>query len=88
MADHVIGALDSNGFLTETDAEIAAATGVTLEDVEQVLSAMKGLEPIGIGSRSITESLLAQIEYLGEEGELASSCARRRGRRQAPRRHR
>ena len=70
VADHVIGALDSNGFLTETDAEIAATTGVQVADVEQVLGAMKGLEPIGIGSRSITESLLAQIEYLREQGEM------------------
>ena len=70
VADHVIGALDSNGFLTETDAEVAAATGVTLEDVATVLAAMKGLEPIGIGSRSITESLLAQIEYLREADEV------------------
>ena len=70
VADHVIGALDSNGFLTETDAEIAAATGVTLEDVATVLAAMQGLEPIGIGSRSITESLLAQIEYLREAAEV------------------
>jgi RNA polymerase sigma-54 factor len=66
VADHVIGALDSNGFLTDSDEEIAAATGVTTADVGQVLAAMKGLEPIGIGSRSITESLLAQIEYLRE----------------------
>jgi RNA polymerase sigma-54 factor len=71
VADHVIGALDSNGFLTETDAEVAAATGVTVADVDEVLNAMKGLEPIGIGSRTITESLLAQIEYLREQGELA-----------------
>ena len=70
VADHVVGALDSNGFLTETDAEIAATTGVRVADVEQVLNAMKGLEPIGIGSRSITESLLAQIEYLREQGEM------------------
>jgi RNA polymerase sigma-54 factor len=70
VADHVIGALDSNGFLTETDAEVAAATGVTEEDVEQVLAAMKGLEPIGIGSRSITESLLAQVEYLRDQVEV------------------
>jgi RNA polymerase sigma-54 factor len=70
VADHVIGALDSNGFLTETDAEIAETTGVSADDVAQVLNAMKGLEPIGIGSRSITESLLAQIEFLREEGEL------------------
>jgi RNA polymerase sigma-54 factor len=70
VADHVIGALDSNGFLTETDAEIAATTAVRVVDVEQVLAAMKGLEPIGIGSRSITESLLAQIEYLREQSEV------------------
>ena len=68
VADHVIGALDSNGFLTETDEEIAAGTGLEVADVEQVLAAMQGLEPIGIGSRSITESLLAQIDYLATEG--------------------
>src|SRR3990170_765357 len=70
VADHVIGALDSNGFLTQTDADIAATTNVEVSDVEQVLNAMKGLEPIGIGSRSITESLLAQIEYLREQNEI------------------
>src|SRR5918997_2097758 len=62
VADHVIGALDSNGFLTQSDADIATATKTSVADVEQVLGAMKGLEPIGIGSRSITEAPLAQIE--------------------------
>jgi RNA polymerase sigma-54 factor len=70
VADHVIGALDSNGFLTESDADIASETGVRPEDVGEVLAAMKGLEPIGIGSRSITESLLAQVEYLREQNEI------------------
>ncbi|MCV0403021.1 MAG: RNA polymerase factor sigma-54 [Chloroflexi bacterium] len=70
VADHVIGALDSNGFLTETDAEIAAETGTSIDDVDQVLAAMKGLDPIGIGSRSITESLLAQVEYLREQSHI------------------
>jgi RNA polymerase sigma-54 factor len=71
VADHVIGALDDSGFLTESDAEIAAATNVSIDDVRQVLAALKGLEPIGIGSRSITESLLAQIDFLREQGETA-----------------
>jgi len=70
VADHVIGALDSNGFLTQNDVDIASATGVKREDVETVLMAMKGLEPIGIGSRSITESLLAQVEYLREQAHV------------------
>ncbi|HET9878694.1 MAG TPA: RNA polymerase factor sigma-54 [Candidatus Limnocylindria bacterium] len=71
VADHVIGALDESGFLTESDEEIAAATGASIEDVQQVLEAMKGLEPIGIGSRSIVESLLAQIAWLREVGGVA-----------------
>jgi RNA polymerase sigma-54 factor len=71
VADHVIGALDDNGFLTETDAEIAAATGHTVEEVAEVLAAMRGIEPIGIGSRSIVESLLAQLAWLREGGEVA-----------------
>jgi len=66
LADYVIGALDESGFLTESDDAIAAATGVSTDDVEEVLAAMRGLEPIGIGSRSITESLLAQIAHLRE----------------------
>ncbi len=72
VADYVIGALDGSGFLTESDEAIAAATGATLEEVEQVLAAMRGLEPIGIGSRSITESLLAQIAYLREMDDEVS----------------
>ncbi len=70
VADYVIGTIDESGFVTETDAEIAAATGVTEEDVAAVLGAMRGLEPIGIGARSIAESLLAQVEYLREQGSV------------------
>jgi RNA polymerase sigma-54 factor len=70
VADHLVGALDGNGFLTQGDEEIAAATGTTVDDVVIVRAAMRGIEPIGIGSRSITESLLAQVEYLREAGEV------------------
>jgi RNA polymerase sigma-54 factor len=70
VAEYVIGTLDSNGFVTQSDAEIATATGVAEADVAHVLGAMKGLEPIGIGSRSIAESLLAQVDYLRERGSL------------------
>ena len=69
VADYAIGALDDNGFLTDRDEEIAAATRVTVDDVVVVREAMRGIEPIGVGSRDIAESLLAQIAYLREAGE-------------------
>jgi len=70
VADYLVGALDDNGFLTASDQEVARATGVEIADVDVVRSAMRGLEPVGIGSRGIVEALLAQIAYLRETGEV------------------
>ncbi len=70
VADYAIGALDDDGFLTDSDDEIAAATASTVEDVVAVRDVMRGIEPIGVGSRNIVESLLAQIAYLREQGEM------------------
>jgi RNA polymerase sigma-54 factor len=69
VAEYAIGALDESGFLTESDEAIAAATNVSIDDVAAVREAMRGIEPIGVGSRNIQESLLAQIAYLEETGE-------------------
>jgi RNA polymerase sigma-54 factor len=69
VVEYAIGALDENGFLTDSDEEIAAATAVSTGDVAKVRDAMRGIEPIGVGSRNITESLMAQVAYLRESGE-------------------
>jgi RNA polymerase sigma-54 factor len=69
VAEYAIGALDESGFLTESDEAIAAATNVSADDVATVRDAMRGIEPIGVGSRNVQESLLAQIAYLEETGE-------------------
>ena len=68
IAEYAIGALDGNGFLTSTEEEIAAETGASLEDVAEVLRALRGLEPIGIGSRNMVECLLVQVAHLRESG--------------------
>jgi RNA polymerase sigma-54 factor len=69
VIEYAIGALDESGFLTEDDEAIAAATGVSIDDVAAVREAMRGIEPVGVGSRNVQESLLAQIAYLEEMGE-------------------
>ena len=66
IAEYAIGALDSNGFVTSTDEEIAAETGASVEDVREVLRALRGLEPIGIGSPNMVECLLVQVAHLRE----------------------
>ncbi|HYM53434.1 MAG TPA: RNA polymerase factor sigma-54 [Candidatus Dormibacteraeota bacterium] len=69
VAEYVIGALDENGFLTESVEAIASATQASRQDVAAVREAMRGIEPIGVGSRDIAESLLTQVIYLRESGE-------------------
>jgi RNA polymerase sigma-54 factor len=70
VSEYAIGALDENGFLTASDTEIASATNATDEDVAAVREALRGVEPIGVGSRNVAESLLAQLAYLEELGEV------------------
>ena len=55
VTEYAIGALDDSGFLTESDEAIAAATGHTAEDVAAVREALRGVEPIGVGSRNVAE---------------------------------
>jgi RNA polymerase sigma-54 factor len=69
VVEYVIGALDENGFLTDSDREIAAATGASLEDVARVRDTIRGIDPVGVGSRNVAESLAAQVAYLRESGE-------------------
>ncbi|TME30518.1 MAG: RNA polymerase factor sigma-54 [Chloroflexi bacterium] len=68
VATWVIGELDENGLLTRTDEEIARESGGTAGAVARVRSAMRGLEPIGIGARDVRESLLLQLGHLRETG--------------------
>jgi RNA polymerase sigma-54 factor len=68
VAMWVIGEIDENGLLTATDEEIAQESGATPSQVARVRKALHGLEPIGIGARSVRESLLMQIAHLREIG--------------------
>jgi RNA polymerase sigma-54 factor len=52
--------LDETGYLTVPLAEIAQATGEPLALVEKALAIVHGLEPPGVGARSLSECLALQ----------------------------
>lgn len=54
-------ALDDNGYLTVTAAEIAAAFSVAEASVERVLTRLQTLEPAGAYARSLSECLALQL---------------------------
>lgn len=68
VAEYLIGNLDERGYLMPSAVDDCAELfGVTEEYVEKVLRYLQMLDPVGIGSRSLQECLLVQIEYLERE---------------------
>ncbi len=73
----IIGNLDENtGFLDATIEEIAALGPWPIETVEKALWVVQRLDPVGVAARDARESLLIQLEYLGQAERLAYQMVR------------
>lgn len=68
IAEYLIGNLDDSGFLRCSVSEVCAVLGAPRADVEEVLSRLQALEPVGIGARDLRECLLIQLTYLASQG--------------------
>ena len=68
LADYIVGSIDDDGYLRRDLSamadDIAFATGMETdeEELEEVLGVIHELEPAGVGSRTLQECLLLQIE--------------------------
>lgn len=68
IAEYLVGSLDDKGYLSASIEEAAYDLDVSEARVRHVLSALQGLEPVGIGARNLHECLLLQLEYLENLG--------------------
>ena len=68
VATALVDALNEDGYLTETLAEIAASLRPDIdwdeEEIERVLLLVQTLEPVGIGARNLAECLTLQLAQL------------------------
>lgn len=64
IAVYILGNLDDNGLLDTTILEIARYFHTSFESIEKVLSIIQRSDPLGVGSRSVQEAMLIQLEYL------------------------
>lgn len=65
LGDYLVGSLDSRGFLTESDEEIALATNSSLEEVAETVAALQACEPAGVGARGVREGLVIMLRREG-----------------------
>ena len=70
IAEMLIGNVDDYGYLKASTEELAASTGVNLEQVEQVLKVVQSFDPSGVGARDLRECLMLQLERAGEKDSL------------------
>lgn len=70
IADYIIGNIDEDGYLTLSIQEIASTIGTSEERIEKVREKIKSFDPVGVGSLSISEALLSQMDYFEIEDEI------------------
>lgn len=77
---HIIFNLDENGLLPYPLEEILESPELrsqyTIEEVERVLKMVQGLEPRGIGARTLQEALLLQLDPEDPDCELKAMLIR------------
>lgn len=72
----LISYLDEHGYFTEDPAAIAEQLHVPGDTYRAALRALRDLEPAGVGATGLRQSLMLQLERLGEQQSLAMTLLR------------
>jgi RNA polymerase sigma-54 factor len=70
IAELIIGNVDDVGFLQTSVEEMAAGSGIPVEDVERVLEVVQTFHPVGVAARDLRDCLLIQLRRLAKENTL------------------
>ncbi len=64
LLEYIVGNLDDNGYLTVSVEVIAQEQKISLGEAEKALALIQGLDPLGVGARSLEECLKLQLPLL------------------------
>ncbi len=76
IGTHIIGNINSDGYLEISVEELAKATGHPVEKVEEVLGLIQEFDPVGVAARDTRECLLIQIKFQNLQGTLVEKIVR------------
>ncbi len=71
IAQYIVGNINEDGYLTVSIEEIGEKMDASLGEVEAVRSEIKRFDPIGVGSLSLKECLIAQMDHIELEDKTA-----------------
>jgi len=70
IATYIIGNINDDGYLTTTVEEIAETLKTEINRIESIREKVKYFDPVGVGSLSLQEVLIAQMDHLGIKNDL------------------
>lgn len=73
---YVIDSLDENGYLCETEEEIAQLSGCAAFEAEAAVRLVRQMEPAGVGCGNLSECLYYQLRRLPGDTRLAQRIVR------------
>ena len=76
IGTHIIGNLDSDGYLKVSAEELSEMTEQPLEIVMETLKMIQKFDPVGVAARDTRECLLIQALFQGFEGTIVEKIIR------------
>jgi RNA polymerase sigma-54 factor len=69
IAENIIGNINEDGYLVASIEEIAMSLNTSEDEVNRIREKIKRFDPVGVGSLSVQEALLTQMDYfeIGDE---------------------
>ena len=71
IGEFIIGSLNDDGFLENSDEDIAQDLDVPVKDVNRLIDVIQHFDPPGIAARDLRECLLLQLEDRNMKGTIA-----------------
>jgi len=65
IAEYIIGNINEDGYLCSSVEEIAKTINTSVEKINKIRDKIRIFDPVGIGSLTLKEVLLTQMEYSG-----------------------
>lgn len=63
ISEYIISFINNEGYLTTSIEEISETININIKKIEQLISIIKTLDPIGIASKNIEECLATQLKH-------------------------
>lgn len=73
IGELIIGSINDDGYLVQELEELAASSGADPAHLRDLLAVIQDFDPVGVGSRTLKDCLLLQLERLGQGHSLAAA---------------